>query len=416
MRVEILAVGTELLLGQIVNGNAATIGQRLAGAGLDHFRQTVVGDNVGRIADAISEAAGRADALVITGGIGPTQDDLTREALCAAAGVEMVQSEEYAAHLREWWARRGREMPASNLRQAQHPAGAVLIPNARGTAPGLRLRIGSCWVFAFPGVPEEMLPMLEEHAVPFLVGEAGEGGVLVSRLLRTWGESESRVAEIVADLYDGSANPTLAFLASGGEIKVRLTARAASTAEAEVLIAPVEAEIRGRLGRLVFSSDAETVERIVLASCARRQWGVATAESVTGGLVAAALTGVPGASAVVRGAVVAYTAEAKHRVLGVPEDLMERHGLVSEETAAAMARGAQQVLGAEVALGVTGSAGPDALEQPPGTVAFAVATPEDVRTRTMRFPGDRERVRAYATTAGLHLIRLGVTGEWWGRG
>ena len=416
MNVEVLAVGTELLLGQIVNGNAADLGGRLAAAGLDHYRQGVVGDNIVRITAAITEAVGRADALIITGGIGPTQDDLTREAICAAAGVPMDFAADYADHLRRWWQARGREMPATNLRQAEHPRGAELIPNAKGTAPGLRLRVGQCWVFALPGVPQEMLPMVDEHVIPFLLGQAGvEGGVLVSQMLRTWGESESRVAEIVGDLYDTNTNPTLAFLASGGEIKLRLTARAATPAAAADLIAPVEAEIRRRLGRLVFATGADTIERIVLRLCAERGWTLATAESATGGLVSAALTSVPGSSEVVRGGIVAYHPELKTGLLGVDPAILDGFGLVSAETALAMAAGARRALGADVAVAVTGSAGPDALEQPVGTMVIAVETPEGSRARVSRSPGDRERVRVYTTTAALHLLRLGLTGEWWSR-
>ena len=416
MNVEVLAVGTELLLGQIVNGNAADLGGRLAAAGLDHYRQGVVGDNIVRITAAITEAVGRADALIITGGIGPTQDDLTREAICAAAAVPMDFAADYADHLRRWWQARGREMPATNLRQAEHPRGAELIPNAKGTAPGLRLRVGQCWVFALPGVPQEMLPMVDEHVIPFLLGQAGvEGGVLVSQMLRTWGESESRVAEIVGDLYDTNTNPTLAFLASGGEIKLRLTARAATPAAAVDLIAPVEAEIRRRLGRLVFGTGADTIERIVLRLCAERGWTLATAESATGGLVSAALTSVPGSSEVVRGGIVAYHPELKTGLLGVDPAILDGFGLVSAETALAMAAGARRALGADVAVAVTGSAGPDALEQPVGTMVIAVETPEGSRARVSRSPGDRERVRVYTTTAALHLLRLGLTGEWWSR-
>ncbi|MEK7252682.1 MAG: competence/damage-inducible protein A [Actinomycetota bacterium] len=416
MNVEVLAVGTELLLGQIVNGNAADIGQRLAEAGLDHYRQTVVGDNLDRVTAAIREIATRSDALIITGGIGPTQDDLTREAMRDAAGVSMEFSDEYAAHLRDWWGRRGREMPATNLRQAEYPSGAMLIPNDKGTAPGLRLRIGGCWVFALPGVPEEMLPMVDAHVVPFLVAEAGAGaGVIVSRILRTWGESESRIAEVLGDLYEVHTNPTLAFLASGGEIKLRLTARAATSVEAETLIVPVEQEIRRRLGRLVFGADSDTIERIVLALCLERGWTVATAESVTGGLISAALTGVPGSSKVVRGAVVAYAAEAKVGVLGVDRGILDQFGVVSEETALAMASGVRRVLSANVGVAITGSAGPELLEQPAGTMVLAVATPDGAQARTLRMPGDRERIRTYATTAALHHTRLAITGEWWSR-
>ena len=414
MNVEVLAVGTELLLGQIVNGNAADIGARLADAGLAHYRQTVVGDNVERITKAITEAVARADALIITGGIGPTQDDLTRDALAAAAGVPMMFSEEYAEHLRAWWERRGRSMPETNLRQAEYPHGAEMIPNEKGTAPGLRLRIGSCWIFAIPGVPQEMLPMIDGHIIPFLVAETGDGtSAIVSRLLRTWGDSESRIAEVLGDLYDTGSNPTLAYLASGGEIKLRLTARAASRAEADLLIDPVETEIRSRLGSLVFAVGDTTVERVVLGLCGDAGWRVATAESATGGLVAAALTSVPGSSAVFAGGIVAYSAEAKVTLLGVPQAIIDEHGMVSEETGIAMARGATERLGADVAVGVTGSAGPDVLEHPAGTMVIAVVTPGGQRARVLRLPGDRERVRAYATTSALHHLRLALTGAWW---
>jgi nicotinamide-nucleotide amidase len=412
--VEVLAVGTELLLGQIVNGNGAEIGSLLADAGLTHYRQGVVGDNLERLTAAVAESVARSDALVITGGLGPTQDDLTREALAACAGVTMAFDEEYAERLRAIWARRGRDMPETNLRQAEHPEGSVLIPNPKGTAPGLRMQIGSCWVFALPGVPEEMRPMLHSDVIPFLAAQAGDDrGVIASRLLRTWGESESRIAVVLADIYEESENPTLAFLASGGEIKLRLTARAGTREEAARLIDPMDTEIRRRLGPLVFGADEDTVERIVLAMCAERGWLLATAESATGGMVAAAITAIPGASATFCGSVVAYTRGAKEALLDVPASIMDDHGLVSEETALAMAAGAVERLGADVVVAVTGSAGPDPLEHRPGTMVFAVRTPERVQARTLTFPGDRERIRTYSTTTALHLLRLALTGEWW---
>jgi nicotinamide-nucleotide amidase len=288
VNVEIIAVGTELLLGQIVNTNAAEIGTRLALSGLDHYHQLVVGDNLDRVAAAIRQATERADALIITGGIGPTQDDITRESICAAAGVEMEFSESYAEELRERWSRRGREMPATNLRQAEYPAGAELIGNSKGTAPGLRIPVGSCWVFAVPGVPQEMLPMVEDSVIPFLLEQSGGAGAAIeSVVLRTYGESESRVAEILGDLFDASDNPTMAFLASAAEIKVRLTARATTAEEARELIAPMEREIRERLGSLVFATGSEPVESMVLTAAGERAWTIGTAESATGGLVAA---------------------------------------------------------------------------------------------------------------------------------
>jgi nicotinamide-nucleotide amidase len=414
VNVEIIAVGTELLLGQIVNTNAAEIGTRLALSGLDHYHQTVVGDNLDRVAAAIGQATERADAVIITGGIGPTQDDITRESICAAAGVEMQYSESYAEELRDWWKRRGREMPATNLRQADYPAGAELIGNPKGTAPGLRIRLGSCWVFAVPGVPQEMLPMVEDSVIPFLVQQSGGAGAAIeSVVLRTYGESESRIAEILGDLFEASDNPTMAFLASAAEIKVRLTARAKTAEDARELITPLETEVRQRLGSLVFATGSEPVESMVLTAVAERGWTVGTTESATGGLVAARLTSVAGASEVFQGSIVAYSTDLKHELLDIAGAVAADHGVVSEEMATAMAQQGAVRLGVDVCLAVTGSAGPEPQERDVGTMIFAVRTPEDVRAKTLRLPGDRERVRTYATTAALHLLRLAVGGEWW---
>lgn len=413
MIVETLAVGTELLLGQIVNTNAAAIGEMLADAGLDHFHQTVVGDNLARITDAILHAAGRSDAVIITGGIGPTQDDVTREAMCAAAGVAMVFDEEYADQLRSFWELRGRPMPQSNLRQAHHPEGAVRMANPKGTAPGLRMRIGDAWVFAVPGVPAEMLPMVERQVIPFLCDVVGDEGVVVSRLIRTWGESESRIDDLLSDVFAASSNPTVAYLASAGEIRVRLTAKAPTKADAIALVTPVEEEIRRRLGVRVFGADEETVEEILFSQLGERGWTMATAESATGGMIAARLTSVPGASIGFAGGIVSYDTSVKESLLGVPAAVIAEHGVVSEAVAVAMAEGAARRLGAEVAVSVTGSAGPDPQERPVGTMVIAVRTPEDVRAHTLRLPGDRERIRTYTTTAALHHARLAVAGEWW---
>ena len=235
----------------------------------------------------------------------------------------------------------------------------------------------------------------------------------VSRLLRSWGLSESRVAELLADLFDDATNPTIAFLASSGEIKIRLTAKAPSETEARRLVAPVEAEVRTRLGSHVFGADDETIGAVLQGLLLDRGWSIATAESMTGGLVAASLTGHPGASQVYVGSVVAYAPEVKEQRLGVDHELIQRHGVVSPEVALAMAEGVRSAMGADVGVAVTGSAGPDALEEPPGTSWVAVVTPEDQRTRLLQMPGDRERVRAYTTTATLHLTRLAVAGTWW---
>lgn len=409
MIVEVVAVGTELLLGQIVNSNAAVIGAALADGGHDAHFQQVVGDNQTRLEQAITLAMSRADAVIITGGIGPTQDDLTREALAAACGRSMVFDDAYAERLERWWAGRGRVMPRSNLRQAEYPEGANLLDNPKGTAPGLHLMHQGTHLFCVPGVPEEMEYLLATEVLPRLSAASGGPSVVASRMLRTWGRAESDISDLLDDVYRGSTNPSIAFLATAGEIKVRITAKAGGQAEAHALIEPIEEEIRRRLGEGVFGADDQTIEKVLIEMLQDRNLTIGTAESMTGGLVAAALTSIPGSSAVVRGGVVAYDHELKGLLLGVTH--IDR--VVDPETAVEMANGGRKLLGTDVAVAVTGSAGPDPLEQPPGTVVIAVATPEDTRSRTLRLPGDRERVRAYSVTAALQLTRLALIGRWW---
>lgn len=413
MIVEVLAVGTELLLGQTVNTNAAYMGERFAELGLDAHYQVVVGDNHDRMVDAIRTAFSRADALIITGGLGPTQDDITRDAISEATGRRMLFSEEQAARLRSFWDHLGRPFPESNLCQAEYPEGAEQISNPRGTAPGLFLEHDGVLLFALPGVPAELYLMLDDHVLPRLRTATGAGVVLVSRVLRTWGLGESAVADLLDDLYHASSNPSVAFLASAGEVKVRLSAKARSEEEAGVLIEPLEQEVRRRLGESVFATDEETLEEILLDELRARGWTIGTAESVTSGMVAARLSLLPGASEVFRGSVIAYATDVKRDILGVRPETIETHGVIGAATAVAMAEGASAVLDVDVAVATTGVAGPDYLGHAPGTVAVAVRTPLDTRSKLLRMPGDRERVRAYATTTVLQLARLGILGEWW---
>lgn len=409
MIVEVVAVGTELLLGQIVNGNAATIGARLAETGFDVHHAVVVGDNLGRVATVLRTAAERSGAVIVTGGIGPTRDDLTREAICAAFDLEMLYSENYAVALKERWESLGRVMPESNYRQAEYPAGAELLANPKGTAPGLAIPIGEKLVFALPGVPEEMIHLLDHEVFPRLLRARGDESVVFSRVLRSWGMAEAQVGELLDDLYTGSTNPSIAFLASGGEIKVRITAKADSPAAAKALIEPVEAEVRRRLGTAVFAVDDQTIDSVIALLLNEKGWTIGTAESATGGLIAAALTARAGSSAYFRGSIVTYATDLKQSLLGVDVG----GGVVNEPTALAMAEATRETLGVNVAVAVVGSAGPDPMEQPVGTMVIAVATPDGARAATRRFPGDRERVRAFTTTAALHLLRLALEGKWW---
>ena len=411
MIVEVIAVGTELLLGQIVNSNASHIAAKLAESGLDAHFQVVVGDNHDRLTDAIRVAIDRADAVILTGGIGPTPDDLTREAICAATGRKMLYSDAYAEELTSKWEAMGRSLPQNNLRQAEYPEGASQLPNPKGTAPGLELDHEGTWVFALPGVPQEMYQLLDDCVLPRL-RQAGDGeSVLVNRVLRTWGRGESAIAEMLDDLYHASTNPSLAFLASGGEIKIRLSAKAADEVSALEMIEPLEAQVRDRLGSMVFGTDDETIETVLQTELLARGWTIGTAESVTSGMVAARLTVLAGSSATYRGTVVAYAQDIKTSALDVTEELIAAFGVVSEETAAAMAEGAARTLGVDVAIAVTGSAGPEPLEHPPGSVAIAIRTPGGIFSRFLQFPGDRERIKAYTTTAALQLTRLAIVGS-----
>ena len=406
MRCEVIAVGTELLLGQIVDTNSSWMGEQLALAGIDSHYQTKVGDNRERMVSAIRLALGRADAVILCGGLGPTQDDITRDAIAEVMGANLVRDDAVADHLRAYFKARGREMPLSNLRQADVPAGASRIPEMPGTAPGLVCPLGEQVIYAVPGVPYEMRIMLEGTVIPDLKRRAGVSSVIRSRTLRTWGTSEARLGELCADRLDTlecSGRATIAFLASGIEgLKVRVTAKAESEEAVAQVLDEEEAELRGILGDLVFGVDDESMEKVVLALLEARGLTLAVAESVTGGMVAMRLTAVPGASAVFRGGVVAYASEVKHGVIDVPPG-----PVVSLDAARAMAAGAARRLGADIGLATTGVAGPDRQEgHAPGTVFLGLHRSGESEAHEVRLPGDRERVRQYAVIALLNLLRL----------
>ena len=409
MRCDVVAVGTELLLGQITDTNSQWIGEQLAAVGIDSLFQAKVGDNLGRITTLLRRTLADADAVIMCGGLGPTHDDLTREAIAAVMGVELRHDEAVADVIRELFASRGRRMAENNLRQALVPEGATIIPQTRGTAPGLICPVtidGKQKVmYAVPGVPHEMKDMMQRAVLPDLLARSGEVSVIVSRTLRTWGESESGLNERldpVIDRLETEGNPTLAFLASGWEgIKVRLTAKAATPAEATALIDRWDAEVRAIVGDIVFGTDDDTMESVVLQLLRERGMSLGLAESVTGGLVAGRITNVPGASEVFRGSVVSYASEVKFDLLGVPEG-----PVVSEAAAAAMAVGAQRVLGADVALALTGVAGPSEQDgMPVGTLCVGLAIGESVQTRTFRMPGQRDQMRQMSVITALDLLR-----------
>ena len=300
MIVEVIAVGTELLLGQIVNSNVAFIGRKLAEEGFDAHFQVTVGDNLARLTEAIRTAVARSDGVILTGGIGPTQDDITREALCEVAARRMLRNEEHAAVIRDrLMAARG-VMPENNLRQADYPDGAEQLPNANGMALGIALEHQDTMLFAVPGVPSEMKVMVEDQVLPRLRQAAGVPTVLTSRVLKTWGLGESQVSETLDDLFD-SSNPSVAFLIDGPEVRVRITAKAENSVLGEALIAPVETEVRSRLGSTVFGQGEDTIESILIGLLAERSWKLGTVEGVTLGQVGAWLAAAPGGEAVFSG-------------------------------------------------------------------------------------------------------------------
>ena len=411
MRCEVVAIGTELLLGTVVDSNSSWIGSQLALAGVDCLRSVRVGDNHDRMVACLRESLERADAVICCGGLGPTQDDVTREAIAEVMGVALVRDAGVEDVIRDMFASRGRRMAENNLRQADVPEGATVIPQTRGTAPGLICPVGSDKVvYAVPGVPHEMEEMVVRAVVPDLRRRSGDTATIVSRTLRTWGESESSLAELLDGRIRaldeahaaGSPAPTLAFNASGIEgIRVRITARSDDETAAFALVDTEDQAVREVLGDLVFGVDDQTMEHAVGALLVERGLTLGLAESVTGGLVAARIVSVPGASAWFRGSVVAYASDVKFGVLGVPEG-----PVVSEDAAAALATGARRVLGAAVGLGVTGVAGPETQDgQGVGTVFLASDVEGAVDVRRIQLPGDRERIRQYATISLLDGLR-----------
>jgi nicotinamide-nucleotide amidase len=409
MRVDVLAIGTELLLGQIVDTNSSWIGEQLSAAGLDTCEHRKVGDNLGRMIQCLRELLDRADAVIVCGGIGPTPDDVTREAIAEVMGVELERRDELIEHISRLFGGRGRPMPENNLRQADVPKGGDVIPNPIGTAPGLRCEVSMPdgqvkVVYAVPGVPYEMTEMVTKSVLPDLLELSGERAVIVSRSLKTWGTSESGLAEMIAQRVDQQTNPTIAFLARGIEgIYVRMTAKAPTEEEARKLLDAEDRELRSVLGELVFAVDDETMESEVLRLCEARGWSLGVAESLTGGFIGARLANVPGASRTFRGSIASYATDVKRDVLGVTADKV-----VTEEAAKQMAEGAQRALGADVGISATGVAGPDEMEdQPVGTVWYGLAVPgHETEAVTARLPFDRERIRQFSTISVLNLLRM----------
>jgi competence/damage-inducible protein CinA-like protein len=410
VRTELVAVGTELLIGQIANTNARWISERLAELGIDVLHHQVVGDNADRVVASIRLAASRSDVVIVTGGLGPTQDDLTRPALAEAAGATLARHPEIEDELRERFRIRGREMPDANLAQADVPEPGRYIRPERGTAPGLVVSVGDATVYAVPGVPSEMREMMLGTVLPELAEREGPSS-LVSRTLRCYGLAESRISELLEDLFHATANPSVAYLAGGGEVHVRLTAKSATHEEAASMLAPLEERVRERLGDHVYGADDETMEAVVGGLLTERRRTIACAESLTGGGLGERITVVPGASAYFLGSAVTYALEAKRSLLHVSAETLEGPGPVSRECAAEMAAGARRLFGSDVAVALTGAAGPEAHGgAEPGQVWIGLDAEEVVHQLGFRWPFDRELVRRFAEMAALDLVRRHLLG------
>ena len=409
---EIIAVGTELLLGNIVNTNARDISQALSAVGVNVFWHTVVGDNPQRLKDALDVARKRADIIITTGGLGPTYDDLTKQTICEAFGKPLVLHQDIVEDLRVFFEKNVHmEMPSNNIQQAELPEGCTVFDNPVGTAPGCAFVSGGVHVLMLPGPPFEMLTMLKNHVVPYLRSLSDE--VIVSHDIMTFGLGESPMEELMREKMRHMENPSLATYAKPSEVRLRATAKAESVEAAEAMLAPVVKDVTDFLGNYVYGVDVASLEAVCVRLLKEKGLTLATAESCTGGRVAERITALPGVSAVYRGGVVSYWTQVKAGVLGVPQAILDAHGAVSEETARAMAEGARRVTGAEIAVSVTGVAGPDPDERgvPVGIVYIGLATPDGTFCRPLDLgKRRRDRIQDLASNHALDVVRRYLPG------
>jgi len=406
MTVELISVGTELLLGNIVNTNAAYLAEQCAGLGLSCYFQSVVGDNEERLSQTLKCAMERSDVVILSGGLGPTEDDLTKETAARLCNRKLVTSDLWMERISEYFAMRDITPTENNWKQAAVPEGAILLDNPNGTAPGLILEEKNVRVILLPGPPNELIPMFESSVKPYL--DQLTPGVIYSQTVKICGVGESKVETQIRDLIDSQTNPTLATYAKIGEVHIRVTASAPSTKEAKKLVKPVVKELKARFGADIYTTEAEvTLEKAVAELLLANDLTLTCAESCTGGLLAARLVNIPGISEVFKSGIVTYANRAKRKILGVKKITLQKYGAVSEQTAEEMAKGASSIGKSDVAVSITGIAGPDGgtAEKPVGLVYIGCSVKGQVTVQEYHFSGSREKIRESAASAALALMR-----------
>lgn len=407
MVVELISVGTELLLGNIVNTNAAFLSEKCAQLGLSLYYQTVVGDNSERLQDTLRTALNRSDVIILGGGLGPTQDDLTKETAAKVFGRELVEDAHTRERIQSYFDTRGtKEIPENNWKQALIPQGAVVVDNENGTAPGLILEENGKTAILLPGPPNEMIPMFNKDIYPYL--HARQPETIVSEMIKLCGIGESRAAEMLSDLIEAQKNPTIATYAKTGEVHLRVTAKASDEAAARRLMKPLIRELKVRFGARIYTTDEQvTLEEAVVELLKNEKLSLTTVESCTGGLFAGRLVNVPGASEVLKQGFITYSNKAKRKLIGVKKLTLKEHGAVSEKTAKEMVKGAILTTGSDVAVSITGIAGPEGGtgEKPVGLVYIGVSVKGEIRVEEYRFTGNRAKIRESSVVAALTLLR-----------
>lgn len=406
MTVEIICVGTELLMGTVVNTNAAFISQRCAALGLDCFYQSVVGDNAARLEESIRQACGRSDIVILSGGLGPTEDDLTKETAAKVMGKELVLDEKAWKHITDFFEKRGLELTDNNRKQALVPEGSKVLYNKNGTAPGIIMEGEKNRLILLPGPPIELTYLWQEWVEEYLKSLSAD--FLLSEMVKICGSGESKVETVLKDLIDAQDNPTIATYAKTGEVDIRVTAKAKDEKECKKLLKPVVKEIKKRFGSKIFTTDENvSLEMAVMQILNENKMTLTTAESITGGMISSRLINVPGASDVIKVGFVTYSNKAKRKYLGVKRSTLDKYGAVSEQCAKEMAKGGAAAAKSDVCVAITGIAGPagDTSSKEIGLTYIAVSVAGKIKVKEYRFDGNREKIRASATTAALTLLR-----------